>query len=161
MEKFNDIITFIEPVVKRFITKTCNKFNLDFNDLYSQYLLLAYKEYSSLVQAGRKINKKVFLDLIINRLKRYIKTSLQYNNKIILSDYIENRHGIQDDIESLILLKFDLSKVLLPIEYKIVYLKYIYGYTEREISKILKTSKSTIDRHLSRAKAKIKKYLKE
>lgn len=160
MDNFDSIITQINPYVYSFLRKKCNKFGLDFNDLQSQYYLIAFQEYNKLKNNSVNINKKVFYEVIIKRLNRYINKLLQYkfqHSSFNGLNYINS--NIDIDYFSYIELKIDLQNLLSELEYKIILLKYEHNYTEQEIANILNLSRSSIARYLNKAKEKIKNYL--
>lgn len=134
----------------------------DENDIYEaiqETIILIYKHLHKL--KNKQYFKTWAIRILINECNKiYKKREKRIKKQVELNQNIQYNSDdfskVNDEID------FKLSfKCLNYNENMILMLFYGSGYTSKEISEILKESEGTIKSRISRAKEKIKKYVKE
>jgi RNA polymerase sigma factor (sigma-70 family) len=160
MYDFNQIIAIISPYVKSYLKKKCKKYRLNFNDTYEYFLLILLEE---LDKTGNfsgfyQVNINNLYHTVMGRLKKYISDNIQYQKHIILSENLDNVKSHDKDFTEEINLKADLEKILTPLEFYIVNMKYNHGLTNTDLAQNLGLSVRTIERYLAQIREKLKDY---
>lgn len=158
-EAFTELIMNLEKDLYR-IAKTRLQSDDDISDVFQETLIDAFKSIKKLKNS--QYFKTWLIKILINNCNSlYIKR--RNRKESFFEDIQEDTYLLDNHIETINgELNFSAMMKTLNYDERIsLTLYYAEGYTNKEISEILKTSENTIKSRISRAKIKIKKILKE
>lgn len=158
-EAFTELIMSLEKDLYK-IARTRLQSDDDISDAFQETVINAFKYIKKL--KNTEYFKTWLIKILINNCNSlYIKRKRR--KEFFIEDIQEENDLVDDNIETINgELNFDTMMKTLNYDERIALtLYYAEGYTNKEISKILKTNENTIKARISRAKIKIKKLLKE
>lgn len=158
-EAFTELIMSIEKDLYR-IAKTRLHNDDDISDIFQETVINAFKSIKKLKNV--EYFKTWLIKILINNCNSFYKERKK-RKESFLEDIQEENYLLDSNIET-INDELNFSAIMKTLNYDeriSLTLYYSEGYTNKEISKILKTNENTIKARISRAKMKIKKMLKE
>ena len=158
-EAFTELIMSLEKDLYK-IARTRLQSEDDISDVFQETVINAFKSIKKL--KNTEYFKTWLIKILINNCNSlYIKRKKRKES--FFEDIQEDNCLLDNNIETINgELNFDAMMKTLNYDERIALtLYYAEGYTNKEISEILKTNENTIKARISRAKIKIKKLLKE
>lgn len=159
-DAFNELITFYYPFILKFLVKLINNEDLA-KDVLQETFLKLIKNIDKYEIKGKASFSTYLITIAKNCYLDYIKKNKNYNDVIDIESVSDSNYFVDEIIK-----KTDLDIVLskiehLPTEQRIAMkLKYLEGYTLKEIADLQKTKPETIKSRLHEAKKKLKNELK-
>lgn len=159
-QAFNELITFYYPFVSKFLIKiTCNK-NIT-EDMVQETFIKLIKNIDKFNIKGKAtfstylmtIARNCYLDYLRKNNKELQDVDINYLSNKISSEYNYFRN---EDYNTLLK---EIDK-LPEIQKEVIKLKYLEGYTLKEIAKIQNTTSKTIKSRLFESRKKLKDKLK-
>lgn len=158
-EAFTKIVISYENDLYK-IARTRLQNDDDISDVFQETIINAFKSIKKL--KNTEYFKTWLIRILINNCNS-LYSKKKKRKEFFIEDLQEDNYRIEDDFENINgELSFnDMMKILNYDERIAMTLYYSEGYTNKEISKILRTNENTIKARISRAKLKIKKMLRE
>lgn len=131
----------------------------DINDAVQETIIQAYKNIKKIKEPH--YFKTWIIKVLINNCNNIFK---KYYKKEIIKLENEEEINLYANHEEEKIGNLDFYNLIEKLNYKereAITLYYLFEFTTKEISKILKEPENTIKSRISRAKGKLKKYIKE
>lgn len=159
-EAFNELITFYYPFILKYLIKLTSNEELA-NDMLQETFLKLIKNIDKYDINGKASFSTYLITIARNCYLDYIKKNKNYNTIIDIENISDSKYYV-DEISANTDVDIVLSELeSLPVEQKIaIKLKYLEGYTLKEIADMQKTKPETIKSRLYEGKKKIKNKLK-
>ena len=158
-EAFTKIVISYENDLYK-IARTRLQNDDDISDVFQETVISAFKSIKKL--KNTEYFKTWLIRILINNCNS-LYSKKKKRKEFFLEDLQEDSYRIEDEFENINgELSFnDMMKILNYDERIAMTLYYSEGYTNKEISKILRTNENTIKARISRAKLKIKFWKKK
>lgn len=155
----------IENLIKtygKYVLKICHYYlrnGQDAEDAFQEVFIKLIRKHSAF--RGKSEFKTWLTRIAINTCKDFLKSRLLRNSTDVDEGFLDcndcldaAKYDEYDELYQII--------VALPLDYKdVILLKYYYGYTSKEIARILKLTEPAVNSRLHRAKIYLKEILTE